>query len=194
MAEDFPQTIRDLPELYTNYDLDERFMDEMFDESGCLCPPISPSLLPAGTAQRRIRPSPERRRPGLSTPGRHLHRLWQRRRHRTHLPLRSPPRIITANEWTTIERGLKQRIYALNLFLKDIYHEGREPDGTGYLPRIDLLVPALSPGDAGAASAQGHLHLCGGYRPGAPARRKLCRAGRQSARAQRRLTCLPTAR
>src|SRR5690349_18265497 len=29
------------------------------------------------------------------------------------------PRIITADEWTTIERGLTQRITALNLFLKD---------------------------------------------------------------------------
>ena len=35
------------------------------------------------------------------------------------------PRIITAAEWETIERGLTQRITALNLFLKDIYHEGR---------------------------------------------------------------------
>ena len=34
------------------------------------------------------------------------------------------PRIITNSEWATIERGLKQRITALNLFLKDIYHEG----------------------------------------------------------------------
>src|SRR5579872_7383554 len=35
------------------------------------------------------------------------------------------PRIITHNEWSTIERGLTQRITALNLFLKDIYHEGK---------------------------------------------------------------------
>lgn len=34
------------------------------------------------------------------------------------------PRVITAGEWSTIERGLTQRIIALNLFLKDIYHEG----------------------------------------------------------------------
>jgi uncharacterized circularly permuted ATP-grasp superfamily protein len=32
------------------------------------------------------------------------------------------PRIITAQEWDTIERGLIQRIMALNLFLHDIYH------------------------------------------------------------------------
>ncbi len=35
------------------------------------------------------------------------------------------PRIITQGEWTKIERGLAQRIVALNLFLKDIYHEGK---------------------------------------------------------------------
>lgn len=35
------------------------------------------------------------------------------------------PRIITSQEWKVLERGLKQRITALNLFLKDIYHEGR---------------------------------------------------------------------
>src|SRR5262245_32409055 len=35
------------------------------------------------------------------------------------------PRIITGPEWAVIERGLTQRITALNLFLRDIYHEGR---------------------------------------------------------------------
>ncbi len=35
------------------------------------------------------------------------------------------PRIITAAEWETVEMGLTQRITALNLFLKDIYNEGR---------------------------------------------------------------------
>ncbi len=35
------------------------------------------------------------------------------------------PRIITSIEWEQIERGLTQRITALNLFLKDVYHEQR---------------------------------------------------------------------
>jgi uncharacterized circularly permuted ATP-grasp superfamily protein len=35
------------------------------------------------------------------------------------------PRIIPCAEWETIERGLKQRITALNLFLKDVYNERR---------------------------------------------------------------------
>jgi uncharacterized circularly permuted ATP-grasp superfamily protein len=32
------------------------------------------------------------------------------------------PRIITASEWTYIESGIRQRLRALNLFLKDVYH------------------------------------------------------------------------
>ncbi len=34
------------------------------------------------------------------------------------------PRILSGKEWDTIERGLAQRITALNLFLHDIYHKG----------------------------------------------------------------------
>lgn len=33
------------------------------------------------------------------------------------------PRIISGAEWSTIERGLIQRILALNLFLEDLYHK-----------------------------------------------------------------------
>ena len=35
------------------------------------------------------------------------------------------PRIVPADEWDDIERGLVQRITALNLFCQDIYHEQR---------------------------------------------------------------------
>ena len=44
------------------------------------------------------------------------------------------PRIVTSAEWATIERGLAQRITALNLFLQDIYHEGRTL-AEGIVPR-----------------------------------------------------------
>jgi uncharacterized circularly permuted ATP-grasp superfamily protein len=33
------------------------------------------------------------------------------------------PRIISASEWDTIEAGIKQRLTALNIFLRDIYHQ-----------------------------------------------------------------------
>lgn len=35
------------------------------------------------------------------------------------------PRIIPKNEWDNIERGLRQRVHALNLFIHDMYHEQR---------------------------------------------------------------------
>ena len=34
------------------------------------------------------------------------------------------PRIVPGYEWQQVERGLTQRITALNLFLDDVYHEG----------------------------------------------------------------------
>jgi uncharacterized circularly permuted ATP-grasp superfamily protein len=40
-------------------------------------------------------------------------------------PFDMVPRIVPADEWETIERGLTQRITALNLFCQDIYHEQR---------------------------------------------------------------------
>ncbi len=39
------------------------------------------------------------------------------------MPFDLIPRIIPASEWDYIERGLKQRMEALNLFLHDIYHD-----------------------------------------------------------------------
>jgi uncharacterized circularly permuted ATP-grasp superfamily protein len=45
-----------------------------------------------------------------------IERIW---------PFDIVPRIVEAAEWATIERGLKQRIEALNLFIDDIYHEQR---------------------------------------------------------------------
>jgi len=40
-------------------------------------------------------------------------------------PMDPVPRIISAGEWLHIETGLVQRLTALNLFLKDVYHEQR---------------------------------------------------------------------
>jgi uncharacterized circularly permuted ATP-grasp superfamily protein len=44
------------------------------------------------------------------------------------------PRIVTAAEWAHIEKGLTQRITALNLFLRDVYNEGKIL-ADGFVPR-----------------------------------------------------------
>src|SRR5258705_4699269 len=38
------------------------------------------------------------------------------------IPFDVIPRIISAREWAILEKGLKQRVRALNMFLRDIYH------------------------------------------------------------------------
>src|SRR2546427_780335 len=38
------------------------------------------------------------------------------------LPFDLVPRIVASTEWDRIERGLKQRIHALNQFIDDLYH------------------------------------------------------------------------
>ena len=38
------------------------------------------------------------------------------------IPFDVIPRILSGKEWTTVEKGLKQRVKALNMFLGDIYH------------------------------------------------------------------------
>lgn len=39
------------------------------------------------------------------------------------IPFDPIPRIVNAEEWSRIERGLHQRVRALNLFIKDVYHD-----------------------------------------------------------------------
>src|ERR671925_540830 len=41
------------------------------------------------------------------------------------IPFDVIPRILSGREWALLERGLKQRVRALNMFLRDIYH-GRD--------------------------------------------------------------------
>lgn len=67
-------------------------------------------------------------------------------------PFDAIPRVISHEEWQVLERGLIQRVRALNLFLKDIYGEKRIlSDGVipedfvyrspGYLPQCEGIVP-----------------------------------------------------
>lgn len=62
------------------------------------------------------------------------------------------PRVIEKEEFSVLEKGLKQRVMALNLFLKDIYtdkkilRDGVVPEefvyaGSGFLAQCDGFVP-----------------------------------------------------
>ncbi len=54
------------------------------------------------------------------------------------IPIDLLPRILSTDDWQTIEKGLRQRIKALNLFLKDIYGE-RKILSDGVMP-VDLVL------------------------------------------------------
>ena len=71
------------------------------------------------------------------------------------IPFDLVPRIISAAEWRLLERGIEQRVRALNAFLYDIYHRqeiiraGRVPadlvlNNEAYLPEMIGHVPPLS--------------------------------------------------
>jgi len=52
------------------------------------------------------------------------------------------PRIVPAGEWDHIERGLKQRVHALNAFIDDIYHD-QKILRDGVIPR-EVILSAVS--------------------------------------------------
>ncbi len=54
------------------------------------------------------------------------------------IPFDIVPRIIPADEWKTLDRGLRQRVQALNMFLHDIYH-GQAILKAGRLPAERVL-------------------------------------------------------
>ena len=62
------------------------------------------------------------------------------------------PRIIPADEWEHLERGLKQRVHALNLFIDDIYHDQK------------ILKDGVIPGDV-VLSAASYRKQCHGLNP-----------------------------
>ena len=108
-----------------NYLLDRAY-DEMFSAPGVLHPHYQPLLdhfssLPADELHRRKQAA------DLSFLNQGITFTVYGREEGTEqiFPYDPIPRIVTASEWATVERGLTQRITALNLFLKDIYNEGR---------------------------------------------------------------------
>ena len=54
------------------------------------------------------------------------------------IPFDLIPRIIPANEWREMEKGLRQRVTALNRFLEDVYH-GQEILKAGVVPAEPVL-------------------------------------------------------
>ena len=68
------------------------------------------------------------------------------------LPFDIIPRVIPADEWRVINTGVVQRVKALNLFLHDIYHDGK------------ILKDGVVPEDLVRGNANYRAEMCG-YEP-----------------------------
>jgi uncharacterized circularly permuted ATP-grasp superfamily protein len=129
------------------------FYDEMFDpecrpRQGCELLARTLTTLPEADLLRRQRAA-ER---SMLHAGITFNVYGQNKGTEQIFPFDLVPRVVPAREWLSIDRGLRQRTRALNLFIDDIYHEQRIiSDGvvprelvesaTSYLPQCKGLQP-----------------------------------------------------
>ena len=129
------------------------FHDEMFTEPGVPrsgCEPFAQRLAQLSGAELARRQKAAER--AMLTLGITFHVYGHEDGTEKIFPFDVVPRIVTSDEWTLVERGLEQRIRALNLFVADIYGDQKIlRDGT--LPR-DLVE-----------SGKGYLPACRGITP-----------------------------
>ncbi len=138
-------------------------LDELFGEDGQARPAAAElikfmsELGASGRAERREEAERAIRQMGItftvySSEG-NIDREW---------PFDIIPRIIDAREWRGVERGLKQRLKALNLFIDDLYHK-REIINDGVVPS-DIIDTSAHYLDACRGVCPPHAvwaHICG---------------------------------
>src|SRR5438876_5028740 len=129
------------------------FVDEMFDEGRkprALARSLMKNIcgLPAGELRNRQKAA-ER---ALLQMGITFNVYGQREGTEKIFPFDLIPRIVGAAEWSRIERGLKQRIKALNLFIDDLYHDQK------------ILTDGVVPKEI-AFSSKAFRKQCIGFKP-----------------------------
>ncbi len=111
---------------FSHYDLDPRFFDETFRADGVprpACRRLS-EVLARVSAEELVRVQDSVHRLFLHE-GITFTVLGRKEVSEHIIPIDCVPRILTAAEWRHIEDGIKQRMRAVNLFLRDIYNEGK---------------------------------------------------------------------
>ena len=111
--------------LFERYQI-QQFFDEMFDGDGEVRPPYRAlaqrlSLLsPEEFARRQAAADQSFLRQGITFTVYGHEEATEKI-----FPYDLLPRVLAAAEWNQVEKGLRQRITALNLFLRDIYDKGK---------------------------------------------------------------------
>jgi uncharacterized circularly permuted ATP-grasp superfamily protein len=137
---------------FTNYDSGD-FFDEMMSETGRPRPAAAALLqrietLPPGELLAR-QATAER---ALMQLGITFNVYGEQAGVEKIFPFDIVPRIVSATEWNRLERGLKQRIHALNLFINDLYHDQK------------ILKDGVVPAEI-IRSAKSFRQQCVGWRP-----------------------------
>jgi len=141
-----------LPVLFDTYD-PEDFYDELFIQKGQPRPAAVPlteriNSLPPGELQQRQQAAQN----ALFKSGVTFNVPGDSQGQERIFPLDITPRIVSAQEWSWLERGLKQRVFALNHFLADIYNDQK------------ILQDQIMPREI-VESADGFLKPCLGQQP-----------------------------
>ena len=112
--------------LFAGYEIETAFYDEMFDAAGSPRPHCS-RLWEAlnGIPPSELAIMQERAERSFLHEGITFSVYGEEGAHERIIPIDFLPRILGAHDWDLIERGLRQRIETLNLFLADVYGPGR---------------------------------------------------------------------
>ncbi|SMF24913.1 circularly permuted type 2 ATP-grasp protein [Pseudobacteriovorax antillogorgiicola] len=108
---------------FDNHQLDQ-FYDELFQENGSPRPGSKPIIdqinaLPTGDLKKRQKAAEMH----LLQAGITFNVYGSRKGKEKIFPFDIIPRVIQHEEWSILEKGLMQRIHALNLFIDDIYND-----------------------------------------------------------------------
>ena len=74
------------------------------------------------------------------------------------IPFDPIPRLVDAAEWARIERGLEQRVRALNLFIGDVYHDRKILQDRVVPPELVFGASGYRRAVRRPAGAAGRLH------------------------------------
>ncbi len=137
---------------FENYTTDG-FYDELIESDGIARPEVKPlvkriNAMPTHDLKRRQKVA-ER---ALYQQGITFNVYGDKKGSEKIFPFDILPRIVTAKEWEVLERGMKQRIKALNLFINDIYNN-QNILNDGIIPK-DLVL-----------SSECYLEQCKGLSP-----------------------------
>ena len=150
-------------ELFENYEVNETYFDEMFLADGSVrdhCRRLHKTLSNISPAE--IASMQERAERSFLHEGITFAVYGEEGARERIIPIDFLPRLVSADDWSFLERGLKQRLTALNHFLGDIYG-ARKILSDGVIP-VDLVLgcPQYRIEMRGVESPHGsYVSICG---------------------------------